>query len=200
MRELAICMYCDVVHERVELPARGTARCVNCDRPLYHSNTDLGAMLAVTITATVAFLIANTFPLITLTSGGLQTEATLWRAITASYVQDLPAVAVALALTLIFAPLVELGLLLWVLVPLCLHTRPLGFTRIMRLMHILRPWRMVEVFLLGVVVAVVKLSGLAESVPGWGLFGVAVMTLALASLASFDRGEMWRRADAVGAG
>lgn len=192
-------MYCDMVHERVELPARGVARCVNCDRPLYHSNTDLGAMLAVTITATVAFLIANTFPLITLTSGGLQTEATLWRAITASYVQDLPAVAVALAVTLIFAPLVELGLLLWVLVPLCMHTRPLGFRRIMRLMHILRPWRMVEVFLLGIVVAVVKLSGLAESVPGWGLFGVAVMTLALASLASFDRGEMWRRADEVGA-
>jgi len=199
MRELAICMYCDTVHERVELPARRAARCVNCQRPLYHSNTDLGAMLAVTITATVAFVIANLFPLITLTSGGFQTEATLWRAITASYVQDLPVVAVSLAVTLIGAPLFELGLLLWVLVPLCFGTRPLGFTRIMRLMHLLRPWRMVEVFLLGVVVAVVKLSGLAAAVPGWGLFGVAAMTLALASLASFDRGEMWRRADAIGA-
>jgi paraquat-inducible protein A len=199
MRELAICMYCDTVHERVELPARRAARCVNCQRPLYHSNTDLGAMLAVTITATVAFVIANLFPLITLTSGGFQTEATLWRAITASYVQDLPVVAVSLAVTLIGAPLFELGLLLWVLVPLCFGTRPPGFTRIMRLMHLLRPWRMVEVFLLGVVVAVVKLSGLAAAVPGWGLFGVAAMTLALASLASFDRGEMWRRADAIGA-
>ncbi len=199
MRELAICMYCDTVHERVELPARGAARCATCERPLYHSNTDLGAMLAVTITATVAFVIANTFALITLTSGAVQTEATLWRAISASYDQDLPAVAVALAVTLIVAPLLELGLLLWVLVPLCWGARPLGFTLIMRLMHILRPWRMVEVFLLGVVVAVVKLSGLAAAVPGWGLFGVAVMTLALASLASFDRGEMWRRADAIGA-
>jgi paraquat-inducible protein A len=136
--------------------------------------------------------------LITLTSGGFQTEATLWHAISASYVKDLPAVAVSLAVTLIVAPLLELGLLLWVLVPLCLRTRPLGFTLIMRLMHILRPWRMVEVFLLGVVVAVVKLSGLAAAVPGWGLFGVAVMTLALASLSSFDRGEMWRRADEIG--
>jgi paraquat-inducible protein A len=199
MRELAICMYCDTVHERVELPARRAAHCVNCDRALYHSNTDLGAMLAVTITATVAFVIANTFPLITLTSGGLQTHATLWRAIMASYVQDMPAVAVALALTLILTPLFELGLLLWVLVPLCLRARPLGFTRAMRLMHILRPWRMVEVFLLGVVVAVVKLTGLAAAVPGWGLFGVAVMTLALASLVSFDRHEMWRRAEEIGA-
>lgn len=195
MRELAICMYCDTVHERVDVPVRGVARCMNCKRPLYHGNTDLGAMLAVTITATLAFVVANTFALITLTSGGFQTEATLWHAITASYDQDLPAVAVALTVTLIVAPLFELGLLLLVLVPLCLRTRPFGFTTLMRLMHVMRPWRMVEVFLLGVVVAVVKLAGLAETVPGWGLFGVAVMTLALASLASFDRGMMWRRAD-----
>ncbi|MEO8553751.1 MAG: paraquat-inducible protein A, partial [Kofleriaceae bacterium] len=132
-----------------------------------------------------------------LTSGGFQTQATLWRAIVASYDQDLPAVAVAVAATLIIAPLFEIGLLLWVLVPLCLDTRPLGFTALMRITHALRPWRMVEVFLLGVLVAVVKLGNLAEAVPGWGLFGIAVMTLALASLASFDRGALWRRADQI---
>ncbi len=192
-------MYCDTVHERVDLPVRGVARCANCNRPLYHGNTDLGAMLAVTITATVAFLIANAFPLITLTSGGFQTEATLWRAITASYVQDLPAVAIALGVTLIVVPVIELGLMLWLLVPLCLRTRPPGFSLIMRFMHVLRPWRMIEVFMLGVVVAVVKLAALAETIPGWGMFGVAVMTVALASLASFDRGMMWRRADEIGA-
>ncbi|HEY0254224.1 MAG TPA: paraquat-inducible protein A [Kofleriaceae bacterium] len=195
MRELVICEYCDVVHERVALPTRGAARCVNCHRALYHSNTDLGAMLAATITATIAFLVANTYPLITLTTGGLQTRATLWRAISASYSQDFPVVAVALAVTLIGAPLLELSLMLWVLTPLCLRTRPPGFTNVMRLMHILRPWRMVEVFLLGVAVAVVKLSGLASADPGWGLFGVAVMTLSLAAMSSFDRGEIWRRAD-----
>lgn len=199
MAELVICTYCDVVHERVELATRKTARCVNCDRPLYHSNTDLGAMLAVTITATLAFGVANAFPLVTLATGGRQTEATLWRAITASYVQDLPAVAVALALTLIVAPLLELGLLLWVLTPLALRTRPPGLRSAMRLMRMLRPWRMIEVFLLGVAVAVVKLSGLASVTPGWGLFGVAVMTLALASLASFDQSAVWRRLDEIGA-
>ncbi|MEO7734611.1 MAG: paraquat-inducible protein A, partial [Kofleriaceae bacterium] len=197
--ELVICTYCDVVHERVELATRKTARCMSCDRPLHHSNADLGGMLAVTITAAIAFAIANAFPLVTLTMNGRQTEATLWRAITASYVQDLPAVAVALALTLIVAPRLELGLLLWVLTPLVLRTRAPGFRTAMRLMRMLRPWRMVEVFLLGVAVAVVKLSGLASVTPGWGLFGVAVMTLALASLASFDQGALWRRADELGA-
>jgi len=154
-------------------------------------------MLAVTLTATVAMAIANAFPLITLSANGHETEATLWRAIVASYDQDLPLVAAALVISLIIAPLVEIVLLLWVLVPLCAGTRPLGFSLIMRAIQTLRPWRMVEVFLLGVVVAVVKLAGLASTVPGWGSFGIAVMTLALASLGSFDTAALWRRADEV---
>ncbi len=197
MRELAICRYCDTVHRRFDVPGRATARCVTCNSPLYHANADLGAMLAVTVTATVAFVVANGFPLITLSVNGHKTEATLWGAIVASYNQELPLVAAALAVSLIIAPLIEIFLLLWVLVPLCAGTRPLGFSLIMRAIRVMRPWRMVEVFLLGLVVAVVKLAGLASTMPGWGCFGVAVMTFALASLGSFDTSALWRRADEV---
>jgi paraquat-inducible protein A len=56
---------------------------------------------------------------------------------------------------------------------------------------------MMEVFFLGVIVAVVKLAALATALPGWGMFGVAVMAFALASLSSFDQGALWRRADEV---
>ena len=154
-------------------------------------------MLAVTVTAAVALVVANALPLLTLTSGGHQTRATLWQAIAASYDSQLPFVAIALMVTLIVAPAIELGLLLWLLVPLCLWARPLAFVSMLGLLRTLRPWRMVEVFFLGVIVAVVKLSALATAVPGWGMFGVAVMAVALASLASFDQGALWRRADEV---
>lgn len=195
--ELVICTYCDAVHQRPALATSSTARCATCNGVLYHTNPAIGAMLVITVTATIAFVIANMFPLITLTSGGFKIEATLWHSIVASYDQDLPLVAVVLAATLIFAPLFELGLLLWVLVPLNLDTRPFGFRTVMRLMHILRPWRMVEVFLLGVLVALVKLGSLATAVPGWGVFGVVLITVSLASLGYFDRGELWRRVDAI---
>lgn len=154
-------------------------------------------MLAVTLTAAIAFLIANALPLLTLTTGGQQTRGTLWQAILASYNAQLPVVAATLFLTLILAPTIEIGLLLWLLVPLCLRTRPLGFAGAMWTLRILRPWRMVEVFFLGVIVAIVKLSALATSVPGWGLFGVAVMTCALASLSAFDQAAIWHRAEEV---
>ena len=197
MPELAVCTYCDTVHRRADLPGRSSARCVRCDAPLYHATTDLPAMLVVTITAAAAFIMANVFPLITLTSAGQRTQATLWAAIMASYNQQLPLVAVGLATTLIVAPIVELGMLLWVLVPLVFHTRPPGFRIVMRMMSVLRPWRLIEVFLLGVVIAVVKLSGLATAVVGWGAFGLAVLALAMTGLGTFDQGTLWRRADEV---
>jgi paraquat-inducible protein A len=166
-----------------------------CDSPLYHANNDLGAMLAVTLTAAVAFVIANAFPLITVSVNGHEMEATLWRAIVASYNRQLPLVATALVTSLVIAPLIEVVLLLWVLVPLRAGTRPLAFPFVMRVIRIMSPWRMAEVFLLAVVVAVVKLSGLASTVPGWGSFGIAVLAIALASLGTFDTGLLWRRAD-----
>jgi paraquat-inducible protein A len=58
---------------------------------------------------------------------------------------------------------------------------------------------MVEVFFLGLIVAIVKLSALATAVPEWGMFGVAVMAVALAALALFDPGALWRRAEEVAA-
>jgi len=81
-----------------------------------------------------------------------------------------------------------------VLVPLAFDTRPPGFRFVMRAMAVLRPWRRVEVFLLGVIIAIVKLSGLATAVLGWGAFGITVMAIAMASLGSFDQGVLWRRA------
>jgi paraquat-inducible protein A len=197
MPELAVCAYCGAVHRRAELPGRTTARCVRCDAPLYHSTTELPAMLAVAVVATAAFVVANAFPLITLRAQGQQTRATLWAAITASYDQQLPVVAAGLAITLIVAPLLELLLLLWVLVPLALQARPPGFRFVMRAIAVMRPWRLVEVFLLGVIIAIVKLSGLATAVLGWGAFGITVMAIAMASLGSFDQAVLWRRAETV---
>lgn len=154
-------------------------------------------MLAVTVVATVAFVVANAFPLITLTAQGQQTRATLWAAISASYDQQLPVVAAGLAITLIIAPLLELVLLLYILVPLGLGVRPPGFRIAMRAMAAMRPWRLVEVFLLGVIIAIVKLAGIATAVLGWGAFGITVMALAMASLGSFDQELLWRRGEAA---
>jgi paraquat-inducible protein A len=151
-------------------------------------------MLAAALTAAAGLTVANAFPLLTLASGGLHTEATFWHALAVSYQRDLPLVALVLGATLFVAPILEVLLMLWVLVPLRAGTRPLAFVPVMRALTVLRPWRMVEVFLLGVIVAIVKLTNIATATPGWGLFGVATATIALAALGTVDRDALWRRA------
>jgi len=61
-------------------------------------------------------------------------------------------------------------------------------------MHVLRamqPWSMVEVFVLGVLVAVVKLAGMAEVTPQLGMWGFALLTVLLTLLNSFDLHQLW---------
>lgn len=152
-------------------------------------------MLAAALTAAVGLVIANSFSLVTLETGGTQTDATLWESIAVSYDRDLPLIALILCVTLFVAPMIEVVLMLWVLVPLRAGTRPPGFRTVMRLLNVLRPWRMVEVFLLGIVVAMVKLGNVATATPGWGVFGVAIATIALAALGGVDRDALWRRAE-----
>ena len=50
---------------------------------------------------------------------------------------------------------------------------------------------------LGVIIAIVKLSGFATAEIGWGAFGLTVVALAMASLSTFDPGALWRRADEI---
>ena len=191
--DLAICHYCDTVHRRAPLAGHAVARCVTCDAVLYRGRGDLGAMLAVTLTAAIAFVVANAFSLVTISAEGHRLAVSIGRAIAVANERGLLLVALVLFVTLIAAPALELGLLLWVLIPLGMGARPPGFAGVMRLLGVLRPWRMVEVFLLGVGVAIVKLGGLAGVVAGPGVVGIVVLALALASLGTFDRGALWRR-------
>ena len=66
----------------------------------------------------------------------------------------------------------------------------------LRALQAVRPWGMVEVFILGMLVSLVKLSGMATVVPGPGLwsFGGLLMTIA-AAVATFDARSIWARLD-----
>jgi paraquat-inducible protein A len=55
----------------------------------------------------------------------------------------------------------------------------------------LRPWGMIEVFLLGVLVAIVKLSGMATIVPGPALWAFMLLTPLLTAVVSFDPRLFW---------
>lgn len=194
---LIICEYCDSVHRHAELPRGGTARCTVCKGPLYRrSRFDLESMQALTVAAGLVFVIANAWPLVTMESQGIVRETTLLGMVAAAWDSGIAAVAAIAALTVFLFPLLQIALYAYVLPGLRGQRRPREFEAAMRLLRAIRPWSMVEVFLIGVLVSVVKMSSLAEVTPEPGLWGFGVLTLLLTALGGFDLRELWTEAEA----
>jgi len=61
--------------------------------------------------------------------------------------------------------------------------------RLVGVLQQVRPWSMVEVFMLGVLVAIVKLAALAEIVPGPALWACATLIIVLSLLKTRVRPE-----------
>ena len=198
--KLVICSHCDAVHRRSPLPPRGRAQCTRCGNELYASRrTHLEAWLALTACSAIAYLVANLNPIVEIELRGESTRASLFDALVATwYGGAAPVAAIAAACAFLF-PLVRIALELFVLANLYAGHRPAMLGRSMSLLNTLRPWSMVEVFMLGVIVSLVKLGGQTTVIPGPGLAGFAVLTVLMTLLATFDSHSLWDAADRVSA-
>lgn len=190
--KLAVCEHCDAVYERQTLAPGEVATCVRCGAELYRNRRfGLDTMLALTLTGLMVFVLANVYPIVEIELQGTRNAAGLWGAIVAAYDSGVGVVAVVAAATVFFFPLLQLLLLAYVLVPLRNGEVPRGFVWAMHALRHMQPWSMVEVFVLGVLVAVVKLVGLATVIPGVGLWSFAALTVLLTAVTSFNLHHLW---------
>ncbi|MEZ5447591.1 MAG: paraquat-inducible protein A [Thiolinea sp.] len=152
----------------------------------------LEVTLALTVTGLILFMLTNFFPLLGLRAQGLVQEITLWKASVVFWGRDFQLLAILLMLNLIILPLFELLTLLWVLLSIRLQ-RPNALARYLyRWMRKLKPWGMLEVFMLGVLVAVVKLGDLAVLVIGPAFWSFAFLVVSMAAAtAMLDPFVVW---------
>ena len=170
------------------LPVRGVARCARCAAVLYRSRPDaVDRGLAYTAAGAVAFTLANTFPLVGLRLKGELIQTTVFGTAQALYADGMRTVAAIVFVTVVVAPLVQLAAMGRLLLPLRFPWLPPAGPRALRALRAITPWGMVEVLMLGVLVALVKLSHLAEIVPGVALWSLGALVVFLAAAASqFD--------------
>jgi paraquat-inducible protein A len=194
---LIACHECDLLQYETRLPAGGVARCRRCGAKLYRSHPDsLDRTLAFTVGAAVLFAIANTFPIVTLTLSGQRIAATLYGAVHALYNQEMKMVAMLVFVTTILVPAIELTMMIYMLLPLRMGQAPPGLAAVFRLLQSIKPWGMVEVFMLGVLVSLVKLAHLAAVETGIALWSfAALMALMAAGAATFDPRDVWKRVE-----
>jgi paraquat-inducible protein A len=92
-------------------------------------------------------------------------------------------------------PVVQISAVLWLMSFARAHRRAPGFAPVLVVLHTLRPWSMSEVFLLGALVAVVKLSQFLPISTGPGIWALGILTGLIAVLSRFDPGSWWRLGD-----
>jgi paraquat-inducible protein A len=144
----------------------------------------------------ILFILANAFPLLAFKLEGQVKHATLITAVRDLYAQGWGEIGLVVFITSILVPFIYLLGMLYILLPLKFNRVPRHLARVFRFVRSLQPWGMMEVFMLGILVSVVKLMKMATIVPGISLYCFAVLIFILAgSMASLDPRIVWARLD-----
>ncbi|NLY65497.1 MAG: paraquat-inducible membrane protein A, partial [Alcaligenaceae bacterium] len=193
------CHHCGQLHRKPKLRRRERASCVRCGTVLLQrGKLNVSAWLALSIAALWVFLIANIMPFATLSSTGMSRSATFLEAVRVTWEQGFPLVALMCLMVGFAIPLLQLLMTSWILFFLGIKKYPYGLRTFARWIWFLKPWSMIPVFMLGVLVAVVKLADMASLEPEPGLWAFVALTFLLTFLNKLSSRKIWSLAQETG--
>ena len=189
------CGTCGLVQRVGEMTPGMAAECSRCGSILAEGRSDsLGRTAAFSLAALIFYVPANIYPILRMEYYGAYSESTVWDGCVALFRNGQWVVAVIVFLASILIPLFKLlGLFFLVITTRFESTRRRKErTRICRVIAVIGPWAMLDVFLLAVLVSLVKLEQIATVLPGPGLLAfTAVVVLTILASASFDPKLIW---------
>ena len=194
MSLLIICPACDLVHRGAAVLTVGRTQCARCHAPLQRAQgAAIDTAIALAVCALVLLLLSNAYPLVEMQVNGNSRDTTLIGAALGLYSQDYVTLAVLVFLTTVIAPLLQIAVLLYVLIPLRRGRRAPARESAFRLLMRVRPWSFIEVFMLGALAALVRLSNFAHIVTGISLWSCLLLMLCLSALTNITSAEqIWR--------
>ncbi|MGY3944896.1 paraquat-inducible protein A [Aeromonas tecta] len=189
------CEECDLLVPATPLAVGETSSCPRCGHVLSrHLPQQERRPLAYGFAALIMFALSNVFTFMSFSSHGVGQEMTFLQCITTLVEQGYLFLGAVLSLTLIGLPLVYVGSIMLVLWRLDKEMHSRALRSLGRLLCRIRPWLMVDVFLIGVLISLVKLMGMADIKMGlsfWAFVGYTVLLIKM--MASLDRMWLWQR-------
>jgi len=192
---LIACPHCDLLQRLPDLAPGASARCPRCDRELWRRREDsLNRTLALTLGAAILYVVANSIPMLGLTVVGRQAATTVLGGAMHLWENGPQLVAVLVLFTAIIAPALQILFMLGIVLGALRERPPRWVGTLLRHHPTTRTWSMIEVMMLGVLVALIKIADYATVIPGVALFILWVLVFLLAGIqASFDPREVWQR-------
>jgi paraquat-inducible protein A len=202
MKSAAIaCKICGQVHAVEPLSPGMVATCVRCGSMIEkRTRSGLHRTAAFALTALLLYIPANMFPILRLELYGTYAEDTVWKGVVLFFRSGNYLMAAIVFMASILIPVLKLLGLFFIVITTAMNVSrgKLFRTWLFRFIDIIGRWAMLDVFVLSIWVAVVKLGSLATVLPGPGLLpfgGVVVFTLL--SSASFDPQLIWEKEEAT---
>ena len=192
---LAACPHCDLLQRLPPLAPGASARCPRCDFELSRRREDsLNRTLALTLAAVVLYAVAISFPMLGLTAVGHAASTTVIGGARQLWTDGREVVAGLVLFTAVIAPGLQVGFMLAIVLGAHRERVPKWVGTLLRHHPTTRVWSMIEVMLLGVLVALIKIAEMATVIPGVALFALGALVVVFAAIqSSFDSREIWDR-------
>ena len=199
METVVACRTCGLLQRIGELSPGAVAECFRCGSTLRERKIDsLARTAAFSLAALIFYVPANLYPILRMEFYGAYSESTVWDGCVKLFQGGQWGVAVIVFLASILVPLFKLLGLFYLVVTTHFASalRRQERTWTYRIIEVVGPWAMLDVFLLSVLVALVKLEQLATVLPGPGILAfAAVVVFTILASASFDPNLIWEEAE-----
>jgi paraquat-inducible protein A len=156
-------------------------------------------MAALAVAALILLVVMCSSQLMSVETAGIRRVADLFSGPEELVRQDMAPLALVVIFVTVLAPLLRIVATLYVLVRAHQTRPPRHLRRVFAVAEKLRPWSMIEVFVLGVFVAYVKLGDLVTIGLRTGVYALLALTIVLVWLDSaLDREAVWEQLDRDG--
>ncbi len=199
---LIACPHCDLLQRLPNLEPGASARCPRCDEELWrHREDSLNRTLALTVAAAALYVVANSVPMLGLTAVGRQASTTVFGGALELWNDGREIVAALVLFTVVISPALQIGLMLAIVLGAHRERVPRWVGTLLRHHPTTCTWSMLEVMMIGVLVALIKIADYAKVIAGVALFALAALVFILAAIqANFDPREVWDRIEWAEAG
>ena len=189
------CPHCDLLQHLPDLAPGASARCPRCNAELWRNREDsLNRTLALALGAALLYVVANSVPMLGLTIVGRGASTTVIGGANHLWENGQMIVGALVFLTAVAAPALQIGFMLAIVIG-AHRGRPRKWVGTLLRHHpTTRLWSMIEVMMLGVLVALIKIADYATVIPGMALFALGALVFVLAAMqANFDPKQVWDR-------
>ncbi|MBB1487783.1 PqiA/YebS family transporter subunit [Oceanospirillum sediminis] len=195
--EQIACHCCDLVMELPEPDAGSRAHCPRCGHLVMYSTKNGYQKAAVFAVCGLWFLLLSLpFPFLAFQSQGREQQVSLIQSGADLIHLGFPELALLLFLFILFIPALLLGTYLVVLLPLGRGFVGRWMYPVVRFLFSLHPWGMAEVFLIGVLVSLVKIAGMADLVIGLSFWAYVLFSIFLIlTITSVHQQQLWMELD-----